>query len=701
MRPTGIITRMRDLPAILTRTVDGGSREMSPQGDVQVLASTAAPVSFGSYREILSHAPDACDTKACRSLLINHDPNQIAGSVSNFSFDGTRCVLSARIHNDARMQSGPKVRDLVKDGTLGGVSVGYTYDSERDADWDDQTRTLTVRNWRMLEASLTPIPRDADAQVMRSLPPLPTKRAELPEPTPVPQGITMPPEALAKLLRSFPDHAAFIAERIEAGDKEPKTIEAAIAARVAAANDEKARAAAIAGERAARLALDITLIAESHGLSGAAYRDFGSVQEATARMLKDKAEAEAKARGGLPRIPGADVVVTADAADKFRDAAIDGLLSRSGVMMPTDNGVRDYARAATNLGMRNISIISLARECMIQDGRSEREVRGMSNIEIATWIRDMPRFVFGAHAQRAANQAYGQFPGILANYMDKAIALGFQGYEDITYPQWTRSRPVNDFKPFINAALTLGNLVQTAENVAFPELAAKDLSYQSQVGMWGGTLTLSYQALASDDLGEFMRNLGMAGGIAQRTVDKQCASVLVNYNWTATGLTGLDNITGRPLGTQDNLDAVRNAFRKKISPTGVLLGNSPKILMHPVPLARAADQALGNANPPGEPSYLASNRARSIRAIENNYLDDPTLAGGSSTNYFLFGGSDVDGVLVATLTGMQVPQVMEFDPGATADRKFKIMFPFVAYVASYTDSNGIANRPVGITRGTP
>jgi hypothetical protein len=58
-----------------------------------------------------------------------------------------------------------------------------------------------------------------------------------------------------------------------------------------------------------------------------------------------------------------------------------------------------------------------------------------------------------------------------------------------------------------------------------------------------------------------------------------------------------------------------------------------------------------------------------------------------------------DGLIVEFLRGMRAPEIREFDAGAVAAVKFKIMLPFEATVATHTDSAGTA-RVSGITKGT-
>jgi len=137
-------------------------------GHISMVASTDAPVSWGDWREVLSHAPGAVDSSAAATLLLNHRADQVSGVLRNIEARGGSLIAEADIDEDARLPTGVSVRKAVASGALRGVSIGYDYDRS-DVEWDEKSRTATVRKWRLLEISLTPIPADKGASV-RSLP---------------------------------------------------------------------------------------------------------------------------------------------------------------------------------------------------------------------------------------------------------------------------------------------------------------------------------------------------------------------------------------------------------------------------------------------------------------------------------------------------------------------------------------------------
>jgi HK97 family phage prohead protease len=693
-------------------------------GMITMTASTNDRVGFGGYGEILDHDARNVDISTCRALLLNHQSGNIVGRITGIKMENGRSSVTAEIFSDAKLATGVPVRAAVKAGALRGVSIGYNYD-DSDCDFNDDTRTITVRKWRLLEVSLTPIPRDS-AGTVRSLPAHFTRSAA-PNPR---QEITMDPIALAKLFKTYAARMEFIEQRIAAKVADFATLEREVIAHDTAekareaaavlAQDEATRARQMAADRQRdQLKLQIIKVADSHGLRGLDYTEEaellagGTIDLALARMLTDKAKGvQLQRTGSASGVPKIGVATIENAAeDKFREAAIDGLLARSNPTCRREDGtVGMYDQVHKDKGMRlEAGLTNIARHCLTKVGNNGWR---MSKEDVAQWILDTPRISrVDTMQSRAANEAYGQFPGLMSNYLDKVVAMGFQSTEDVTYNIWATPRICLDFKPFIGTALSVGNLQQTTENVAFPELTAADMNYTGTLGLFGATITLTYQLLTSDDLGEWYRCLGMSGAVAQRTRDRLMYVWLMagpgtngvygaSTGWNQASLSGLDYVTGVALGTVGNLDTVRDNFRKKITPAGQYLGIGPKYLIHPISLSQAADRATGRAQSPGEPNYLASNKARQIQCVEVNYIDDSSISGYSALAYYLIGPQSMDTMKFATLEGMQTPQVLEFDPGATAARNWKIMDAFIPVFPAYTDSNGILNRPLGITKGT-
>lgn len=615
------------------RSIEG---KPADDGTLRLVISTDEPCDMRGWTETLSHAPEAVDASTCRALLINHDPNRIAGTVDSVAFDGHAGTAQAKVLPSAKMESGIAVSDAVACGALRGVSIAYTYES-RDCQIDDKARTVVVNKWRLLEASLTPIPADAGAGV-RSFPSnqLPTEKES-----------TMP----------------------ESVDPKPadKPVDPPIADQIAAARVE-ARAIA-------RLATSVGLPADDFvGLA---------LPDAQARMLAAVAQRDA---GKAPVTPS-PIKVTIDEGDKLRVATRNTLLSRAQIALTPDEKAESQR---LNVGQVNVSLRHLIRQVALASGEPAQ-----------TWS-DLDLAAFGArlvdirtHGRRdAANNSTAMFSTVLANVATKAIMAGLTGYNASTWEQWCTQRNVPDFRAVSNVGLAAGRLTKTAENAAFPELLQRDGGYNSTLGMYGATVSLSTQMLVNDQLGVFMDQLRRVGAIASLTIDRQVYYALMNATWT-------NDTAAAPLSTLSNIDVPRNGLRGKLSPAGEKMGIMGRYVLHSPKYAVLVQTATGKIYTGGQ-TVGVSLGSQSLVPIESHWIDDTALLSGALyTDYYMTGDPNVvDTVLVNFLEGVgRSPMIQPFDAGAVAAEKWKIMVPFEATVATHTDITPAA-RITGIQKAT-
>jgi hypothetical protein len=618
------------------RALDG---KLADDGKIRLVASTDAPVTWramdGDWNEVLVHTPESVDASACRALLINHDPDQIAGPVDTLAFSNGRADCTATIDEAATLESDIPVRRAVSSGALRGVSIGYTYD-QRDCTWDDATRTVTVNRWRLLEVTLTPIPADPSAGVR--------SRTVATAPTPSPEPRTAPMTDAAPTPAPQPD---LTAER------------AAV----------RAEAKQIAG------------MCRSVGLNA---DDFVGMTLAEAQGAMLRAVAERKAAESAPKAPVTPTVtVVDDSGDKLLRACKASLARMAKVTLDKEDPA---AKSTNTLGGRGIINAVLRSQGHDPDS--------MGNFELAMAGSNL--LDLRSHGRRdAPNKISAQFSSILANVANKAIVAGMANYNAATWDQWCTQRSVANFLQVTNAGLASGRLSLTPEGEAFPELLQKDGGYNSTLGVYGATISLTYQTLVNDQLGQFMDSLRRIGQIASLTIDRQVYYALMNATWTN------DLSTSAGLATDKNLDTPRSALTGKLSPAGEKMGIKARFLLHAPKNAIDAQKATGAIYAPGQtttPGLLS----RSIIPIESHWIDDTALKSGVLyTDYYLTGDPGVvDTVLVNTLDGVGLsPVIVPFDAGAVAAEKWKIMVPFAATVATHTDSASNA-RVSGMQKAT-
>lgn len=652
--------------------------KVSDDGLLELVACTDEPVRMGGYREILKHDADSIDFRGASALLINHDPNQIAGSIEGYEVRDGQTLMTVRVHEKAMLQSGLTVREAVNSGALRGVSMAYDYDMERDAEYDKAERLITVNRWRFMEVTLTPIPADQGAGV-RTHPYADTIENQGSQARNTPEkGANM--DYTEWLKARGLDEAKLTEEQnkkaraiCEAGGELPDGF-------AVSAIDEKARAEEIRKLREANAKLErsakLRAIADEHGVTGLDFDGIDSIEEGQRQIMAKLGERHSKPAHGAPVTQ-----VTRDAADKVLERANGALHAIAQV--EADEG--------SNLDVRGMSLKQLIRTVARSAGESLDDA---TDIEVASWFQ---RNVSPCgHGQRdAANKVTGQFSSLLANVANKAVQSGINEYDAATWDQFSTVREVADFKQVTNTNLASGRLTKTPENEAFPELTQADTAYNSTLGLWGATVSLTMQMIVNDDLGGFMRELRRAGAISALTVDREVYYQILNATWTN------DVSTSSGLSTLANLDKPRAALKEKLSPAGEKMGINARFLLHDPANAIPAQQATGAISAGGQttPPSLGS---RQIRTIESHWIGDTGLKSGvATTDYYLTGNPSVhDTVLVNFLSGVgRTPIIMPYDPGAVAAEKWKIMLPFVATVATHTDSAD-ATRVSGMQKAT-
>jgi phage head maturation protease len=601
---------------------------------LSILASTDAPVDMGGWRECLSHAPGAIDTSAATALLLNHKPGWIVGALRKFAQGGTDMIVESDVDAEVKTESGMPVQRAIDIGALRGASIGYAYDREA-CTVDHETRTVRVGKWRLLELSLTPIPADAACGV-RSVP-----------------------------FDLIQDHPATAPKDRTMSDLAP----------VAPA------APAIAPDHLSDQP-QIATLARSLDLDPVSY--LGRPLADAKNAMLDAVAARARAQHAAPAAPVVAVVPGGDDLDKQVEAIADAQMARVFGTAP---------KAGNPYAGRSLT------ECA---GRFARSVGFKGSDD---WSKkDRAHFVLGELSQvkgarDAANISTASFPNfVMANVITKIIA---KGYEAAANPDLAKIREVQmvpDFKAARIGGLGTANLQETAENVAFPELAKAEGYFDTTAKMWGGTLSLSLQALINDDTASFDRSLRQAGAIAQKTIDRRTVQKLLRGTATTDASTWTNNTSSgctMVYATGDQIAAARaNIYRasvgmmNKIGLDGNPLGSMPRFLVcGPTNslfakglLQSVGGQVVGNSG--------------DLELVVTPWLEATALTGYSTTSYYLMADPMITtGLVLSLISGYESVQVQEYDAGAVGARKWKIWQPFEVDLFSVTNAAGTAIIP--------
>lgn len=618
--------RHREQPQVFHRFNAGVKMREVVEGEkkrkvLTMVASTNRAVDWGGYREILVHKDEAISRDAARAMLVNHDPNRIAGPITAIRVVGDEMEIDAELLPDARMDSGVTVADAIESGALRGVSIGYNF-SEKDTSYDRDTRTLTVNSWRLLEVSLTPIPADDSAGLRsRSLPPYlennqsAKERKESPMTDPVKQ------------------------------DEAPAVID----------NVKRDRAIAVR--------------AESHGLKVSDYLGMDD-GEANAAMLRDlAAKNKVEPKGSTVQT----VVMGEDEADKQRDAIALAMQHKAGQGVKVEGNpyagrsltdiARKYARQMGVRGVEDWSKQDLAH--FVLGNRDQVSgMRGAANISVASF----PSFVMLNAITKVVAKGFESAPKGLVG------ASGAPIYS---------TRQVPDFKSFYIGGMGTANLQETAENAAAPELTKTEGAYNDTLKMWAGTLSLSFQAMVNDDTSAFDSSLRKVGPIAQKTREKRLIQKFLRGVATTDASTWTSNTTSgcTPVYTtadliaaaRANIGKANAALQQKIGLDGNPTGNMAKFYLAGPTSGLYLAGLLNQA-----PGQIVSNSGQA-ELVVSPWLEATTITGYSTTSYYVIADPNlVDGLILTELAGLNGPQVMEYDSGSTLARNWKMFDAFEA-----------------------
>jgi hypothetical protein len=602
---------------------------------VPVVISTDAPVPMviGGKRvnEILDHKPESVDlSRFPLPLVEDHDNARTAlAIVEDPRPEGGKLRGMMRFGSQVRAK---EILADVRSGIIRSLSVFY----ERMTSVRENDETIRTVKWLPVHVSPVGAPADTGAGFFRSENPT-------------------PPSAVA------PRNAAMT----EPVNPEPKPV--APVAPVIDVAALRAEAKEIAG-----IARSLELPADDYvGMTKA---------DATAAMLKSVGERAAK---GKPDPAAPVVTITMDHADKQVDAVTEAFQARAG-FVKAGNGNPYAGRSLTGIAQRYAKAIGIRAA-----GDWER--------------KDIAHFILGelsqvAGARDAANISTASFPSfVMLNAMTKTVAKGFEMAKPTLVsssgaPIYETQR-VPDFKTFYVGGLGTANLQETAENAAFPELDKTEGVYSDTVKMWGGTLSLSLQALINDDTASFDRSLRQAGAIAQKTIDRRLIQKFLRGTATTDASTWTSNTTSgaTPVYTTSDLIAAARAnigkankdLQLKVGLDGNPIGNMAKFYLAGPTAGLYLSGLLNQA-----PGQVVGNSGNA-ELIVSPWLEATTITGYSTTSYYVVADpAIVTGLILSLISGYETPQVQEYDAGAVGARKWKIWMPAEADLFWFTNKAG-------------
>ncbi|MFH0995790.1 MAG: hypothetical protein V1844_09880 [Pseudomonadota bacterium] len=484
-------------------TLDAASRSVEVIGATENPSIVWDPERWEAVNESLQMS--GCEIPASRQipLTIDHDrsASSVIGSFCDMRIEGDQLV------GRAVFSSSPDADPFftkVKEGHLNRFSIVYPSDSRRSVFVEENTTAvvngksytgpiLVTQSWQPRSLGLVLYAADDQAKA-RSRPNTTTIHKET--------------ENMDKRLRAYLERGglspesteeqawAYFEKLGERGDQ-VTTITAGIPAAATAATPP-ATDTARAGADVIRIERDrITEI-------NAMCQRFGATDLAE-KLIQDGASldvARQKVMNKLelnpPQTPGfSPATVILDGVDKFRSAAADGLVIRSGIMVATP-------------------------------AAGAMDIAGWTLVEIARHSLRLANLPYGGNKMEMVGRALtsNDFPLLLANVANKSLFTGWEGAQE-TWREWCDVGSVSDFK--VNS-LPRGS--ETSDLDEMPpgkpyKYAEKTEAQETyQIATFGKMLAITRHAIINDDLGALTDIPKSQGEAAARKIGDLPYSVL-------------------------------------------------------------------------------------------------------------------------------------------------------------------------------
>ena len=395
---------------------------------------------------------------------------------------------------------------------------------------------------------------------------------------------------------------------------------------------------------------EIEAMCAHFGIEAREYIDNGtSIENARAAVM------ERLMQTGTPINQRGTAEITASAEDKFRAAAADALVMRSGIAIEKPaEGARDL------MGM---SLRDLAIECLATEGQTGLNRRSSEDL-----YNMLQRQFFNPTAA---------FPTILDNAINKAYVEGHKTVA-VTFDQWTKKGSLKDFKTHDNNYLAgpAGEFLEVPEGGELKHDVFKDEKRPTRkLKTYGRQFTLTRQAFINDDIDLVTRVPAKYAASARKTINKQCYQILVNnpaiYDGTALFSKAHGNLVTTGTGiTQASMQAMIMALQNQTDEFG------DAIIVRPATLIVPAGMAFDIYTLFNSPTINTEGNTQSVNPLyryANNIqvVEDPTinvLCGGFGNvmPWWLLGSKDdTDFMEVDYLNGQEIPTIRRMETPGT------------------------------------
>ena len=393
----------------------------------------------------------------------------------------------------------------------------------------------------------------------------------------------------------------------------------------------------------------ISTLCEEFGMEARSYIESGATLETVREAALEHV------RANRNPIPARGVDVTETAEDKFRAAAVDSLLMRSGMEIASP---ADGARQMMGMSLRDLAI-----ECLANEGetglnrRSSEELYGM--------------------LQRQFYNPTAAFPSILDNAINKAYVEGHKTVA-VTFDRWTKKGSLKDFKTADNNYLAgpAGEFLEVPEGGELKHDTFNDEKRPTRkLKTYGRQFTLTRQAFINDDIDLVTRIPAKYAASARKTINKQVYEVLIKnsaiYDGTPLFSTGHKNLLATGTGiTREAMQKMIIALQSQTDEFGDAIIVRPATLIVPSGMGFEVFTIFNSPTINATGNTQAVNPlfryASSIEIVEEPTINVLCGGYGKAMPWFLVGHKDdTDFIEVDYLNGQEVPTIRRMETPGT------------------------------------
>lgn len=372
--------------------------------------------------------------------------------------------------------------------------------------------------------------------------------------------------------------------------------------------------------------------------------------------------------------------VLQDEQDKFREAATDALLIRSG----------DFEIESGNNEYRGYSLKELAIECLRRDGENERSMD--------------PGVIYETLTRQWYNPS-STFSAVLDNTIGKALVEGYKT-AGTTFERFVKKGTLRDFKESRHEYLmgSAGRFLKVPENGELKHDVWEDKALPTRkLETYGRQFSLSRQMFINDDIGVVTSIPKQYAASAKRTQNEQVYEILFNNPIIYDGNKLFDKDKhGNMLrnGTGVTLEALQKmimAMGSQKDEFGEPIMIGVKGLIVPIGLAFDLKTILDSPTINTAGNTQAVNPLYSYRNLE--VVEEPTLnalAGTKACPWFLYANSSDTGFIqVDYLNGNETPLIRRSEKAGTLGFVWDIFLDWAISVRDYRGA--IRNNGVALT----